>query len=110
MPQFMNEVTPEFVKNKGIEEFVNTAVQHINDAFDSILQHQVFTQRQADKRRREEPLISKGDKVYLSTKDLALPKGRAAKLLPKFIGPYLVLEATPEMSTYRLDLPETLRK
>ena len=33
-----------------------------------------------------------GDRVYLSTNNLALPKGRAKKLLPKFIGPYKVVE------------------
>ena len=32
------------------------------------------------------------------------------KLLPKFIGPYLILEANPESSTYQLDLPEMLQK
>ena len=96
MPQFMHKVSPEFVKNKGIQDFIDIAIQNVNDVFDAILQHRVFTKRKADTRRRADPDIKKGDKVYLSTKDLALPKGRAAKLLPKFIGPYLILEATPE--------------
>ena len=33
-----------------------------------------------------------GDRVYLLTKNLALPKGGAKKLIPKFIGPYKVIE------------------
>ena len=46
--------------------------------------------------------------VYLSTKNLALPKRRAKKLLPKYIGPYKVLEACSDMSTITLKLPPEL--
>jgi hypothetical protein len=110
MPQFMTKVTPQFIKSKGIQDFVEQATQNLNDAFDALLQTRVFQKATADKRRKAEPEIKQGDRVYLSTKDLALPKGRAGKLLPKFIGPYLVLDARPETSNYRLDLPEELRK
>ena len=51
---------------------------------------------------------SPGDLVYLSTKNLALPKGRAKKLLPKFIGPYKVVEAHTPTSTVTLELPPKL--
>jgi hypothetical protein len=37
-----------------------------------------------------------GDKVYLSTENLALPKGRSRKLMPKFIGPYMVTADHPQ--------------
>ena len=46
--------------------------------------------------------------VYLSTKNLALPKGRARKLLPKYIGPYKVVEAHTAASTIMLELPPEL--
>ena len=49
-----------------------------------------------------------GDKVYLSTKNLALPKGRAKKLLPKFIGLYKVVEAHTAASMVTLELPPEL--
>ena len=45
-----------------------------------------------------------GDRVYLSTKNLALPKGRAKKLLPKFIGLYKIVEAHTATSTVTLEL------
>ena len=48
--------------------------------------------------------------VYLSTKDLNLPKGRAKKLYPKFVGPWKVIEAWPETSAYGLELPAVLQK
>ena len=41
-------------------------------------------------------------------KNLKLPKGRAHKLLPKFLGPYKIVEAHQEVSTYQLELPEEL--
>jgi len=49
-----------------------------------------------------------GDLVYLLTKNLALPKGRAKKLLPKFIGPYKVVEVHTPASTVTLELPPEL--
>lgn len=43
-------------------------------------------------------------------KNLNLPKGRARKLCPKFIGPYKVEEAYPETSNYTLQLPLALQQ
>jgi hypothetical protein len=48
--------------------------------------------------------------VFLSTKNLNLPKGRAAKLCPRFIGPYKVLQAKLKTSNYELELPTALQK
>ena len=42
------------------------------------------------------------------TKNLALLKGRAKKLLPKFIGPYKVVETHTAPSTVTLELPPEL--
>jgi len=50
-----------------------------------------------------------GDKVYLSTENLSLPKGRAQKLMPKFISPYEVTKSHPNESQYMLDLPSELK-
>ncbi|KAJ3474262.1 hypothetical protein NLI96_g12559 [Meripilus lineatus] len=54
------------------------------------------------------PRMIRGD-AYLSTKNLNLPKGRAHKLLPKFLGPYKILEGSPESSNYVLELPNELK-
>jgi hypothetical protein len=63
----------------------------------------------ANERHREEPTLKKGNLVYLSTKNLNLPKGRARKLCPRFIGPYCIERARPESSTYTLELPTALQ-
>ena len=60
-------------------------------------------------RRRRPAGFQVGDLVYLSTKNLSLPKGRARKLAPKFLGPFAITEIVSEGATYALDLPSELR-
>jgi hypothetical protein len=43
-------------------------------------------------------------------KNLNLPKGRARKLQPNYIGPYVVTEVWPNTSNYRVELPPELNK
>jgi hypothetical protein len=62
-----------------------------------------------NKRQRLHTPFAIGDKVYLSIKNLNLPKGRSRKLMPKYIGPYAVMKSRPEESRYTLDLPPELK-
>ena len=55
------------------------------------------------------PVYEEGDLVYLSTRNLSLLKGRAKKLVPRFVGPYKVLSVKDGINI-KLDLPEELRK
>jgi hypothetical protein len=58
-----------------------------------------------NKKHRVSPVYRRGDRVYLSTKNLTLSKGRARKLVPRLIGPYWVTEAHNEASTVTIELP-----
>ena len=49
------------------------------------------------------------DLVYLSTKNLSLPKHRAQKLIHKFIGPYKVLRAMNNSLNITLELPQEFK-
>ena len=49
-----------------------------------------------------------GDHVHLSMQNLTLPKGRARKLVLKYIGPYKVVKAHNEASMVTLELPPAL--
>ena len=49
-----------------------------------------------------------GDHAYLSTQNLTLLKGRARKLVPKYIGPYKIVKAHNKASTVTLKLPPAL--
>ena len=58
--------------------------------------------------RRQEPEYQVGDHVYLDTTNLHLrikQKGRSAKFYPRFAGPFEIISAKPETSTYKLQLP-----
>ncbi|KAG0692130.1 hypothetical protein DFH29DRAFT_1009311 [Suillus ampliporus] len=55
------------------------------------------------------PPFVKGDLVYLSTVNLSLPKGRARKLAPKFIGPFKILDDYKN-NLFLLDLPSDLKQ
>lgn len=46
----------------------------------------------------------------MSTKNLALPKNRARKLTPRYIGPYEVIEANVPTLTFMLKLPPELQE
>ena len=80
----------------------------VMSAHNPILESHVKQTRDANQPRHASPCTN-GDLVYLSTVDLALPKGLMRKLSPKYIGPYKIV---PDCSnnSYRLDLPDHMRQ
>ena len=85
---------------KGIRAFTDQALQNLAEAHDTIIEARLFQTSHVNSRRRKDHPISTGDLVYLLTKNLNLPEGRARKLCPKYIGPYKVAKADPANSTY----------
>src|SRR5271169_115610 len=77
-------------------------------AHDSILAARVKQTRDANRKRQTSP-FQKGDFVYLSTKNITFPKGLARKLIPKYIGPYKLLDDFKNQS-FRVDLPPHLKQ
>jgi hypothetical protein len=110
IPTFHGNIIPTPGEPPGVTQFVDKAKGYLEMAHDAIIQSRVSQIYQANKRRREAKPYAIGDKVYLSTEKLSLPKGRAKKLLPKFIGPYPVIASKPEISRYTLELPPELKK
>lgn len=108
LPSMIREIRVPGAIPPGIKSFARQALINLADAHDSLIESRVFQTYYANKRRRSEPKILVGDLVYLSTKNLNLPKGRASKLCPKFVGPYKVLKAHPDTSNYTLELPAAL--
>ena len=107
-PNMITGIDIKDVKFKGVQQFAEHALETIDAVHDAIVASRVIQTHQANKTRREEPPLKVGDLVYLSTSDLNLPKGRATKLLPKFIGPYPIEAANPATSNYTLTLPPEL--
>lgn len=110
MPTLMRLPSKSETTFYGIEQFAEKARQNLSTAHDAIIASRIRQTTQANRNRREEPSYALGDQVYLSTKNLTLPKGRVKKLLPKFIGPYEIVKAHAKKSTYELRLPEELRR
>lgn len=75
-------------------------------AHDSILAARVKQTRDANRRCRPAPFTNR-DLVYVSTKNMALPKSLAQKFIPKYIEPYKIVRDFGNNS-YHLDLPSNL--
>ena len=84
---FIGGITPIDNAKPGVKQL---AIDNLEKAHNVIIESHVTQMHQANKRRQEESPIAVGDKMYLSTENLVLPKGRLRKLMPKFIGPYPV--------------------
>jgi len=91
-----------------VRTFAMNALRNMAIVHDSIIAERVFQRFHTNKHRHVEPDIRPGEFVYLSTKNLTMPKGHASKLLPKFVGPYKVLQSYPDTSNYELELPAEL--
>ena len=77
--------------------------------YDVILEHRIEQTHYSNKCHRpgiEYPIY---DLVYLLTKNLALPKHRAQKLMPKFIGPYKILKVMNKSLNVMLELPQEFK-
>ncbi len=93
----------------GVRKFAEAALSNLADMHDAMIEARVFQTHRTNRKRGEDAPIQAGDLVYLSTKNLNIPKGRARKLCPKFVGPYQVREAHPDTSNYTLELPLALQ-
>lgn len=110
LPTMIKESRLDSPIPKGVRAFAEQALVNLAEAHDAIIEARVFQTLNANRKRGEDPVLGAGDLVYLSTKNLNLPRNRARKLCPKFIGPYKVAKANPKNSNYTLELPTALAK
>ena len=76
---------------------------------DAIIEHCVAQVFQANMKCQESDIYAANIHIYLSTQNLTLPKGRAMKLVPQYIGSYHVVEAHNTASMATLELPDKLK-
>ena len=79
------------------------------DAHDASLEHRIEQMHYSNKCHQPGVKYQINDLVYLSTKNLTLPKHRAWKLMPKFIAPYKILKAMNKSSNVTLELPQEFK-
>jgi len=61
----------------GVQGFVCQAWDNLVMALDAIIESCVIQTHHANKKRKDPPTLDVGELVYLSTKNLTLPKGQA---------------------------------
>ena len=94
-----------------MQDFANSAHDMVIRAHNALIAARVEQTHQANQRQRgDDPRLVVGNKAYLSTENLNLPKARARKLMPKYIGPYEIISCNKENSHYMLALPDELLK
>jgi len=59
----------------GVQGFVRQAWDNLAMALDAIIESHVIQTHHANKKRKDPPTLDVGELVYLSTKNLTLPKG-----------------------------------
>ena len=74
-----------------------------------ILEHRVMKTHYSNKHRRPGVIYRENSMVYLSTKNLAFPRGWARKLMPRFLGLYRVLKAINDPSNVTIELSSELK-
>ena len=91
-----------------VTEFLEKIDKSIQVAKDRHIIAKTRQATQVNRRHHTEPNHREGDLVYLNMSNLHLrikQQGHSAKFFPRFIGPFPILEARPEPSSYKLDLP-----
>ena len=89
-------------KFKGVKHFAQQALWNLMAAHNVIIKKCIMQMFHANRKCHASNKYKQGNCVYLLTQNLALPKGRARKLVPKSIGPYTVKEAHNTASTVTL--------
>jgi hypothetical protein len=94
---------------KGVSQFAQQARWSLMAAHDAILEHRMDQTFHANRKCCESEMYAVDDHIYLSTQNLTLPKGRARKLVPWYIGLYHMTKAHYKASKVTLELPEDLK-
>jgi len=84
----------------------------VMEAQDNLLAAKAAQASSTNAHRTNSIVFKAGDRVMLATKNRRrdyMQKGdkRVAKFMPRYDGPYVILEAHPQFSTYTLDLPNS---
>ena len=93
MPEMMSRMDKGRTSSPpGVETFIQQALENLAMVHDTIIESRIGQMYHANKRKGLMPKFEVGDLVYLSTKNLSMPKGRARKLILKYIGPMKVVK------------------
>lgn len=95
---------------RALIEHLETAAM---DTQDNLLTAKITQAHATNKHCAPDPGFTVGDRVLLATKNrrrnyMQKHDGQVAKFIPRYDGPYTVVETHLELSVYTLDLPNTM--
>ena len=108
MPRAMVWNSASLTEYSNVRELAQKKKLALISAYDSIIGARMKQTRDANRKRLLVP-FKEGDFVYLSTKNITFTKGLARKLIPKFIGPYKIIQDFNNQS-FKLELPVHLKR
>jgi hypothetical protein len=108
MPRAMIWNSPSPEEYSSVREFALKRKLALISAHDSVIGARIKQTRDANRKRQLVP-FEEGDFVYLSTKNITFAKGLARKFIPKYIGPYKIIQDFNNQS-FKLELPVHLKK
>ncbi|KAF7759859.1 hypothetical protein Agabi119p4_11554 [Agaricus bisporus var. burnettii] len=96
-------------ETKDAQQLIKEIQTNEQEAKDNLLAAKIYQAHYANAHRAPEPVIKEGDRVLLDTANLRREhlgkgQGRVAKLMPRWDGPYSVIKAHPDSSSYTLNL------
>ena len=101
MPRSFIWESTESSEYPGVSIFAQKTKSAVMSAHDSILAARVKQTRTANRHHQLSP-FKEGDLVYVSTKNISIPKKLAHKLVPKYVGPYPIVKDYPIKLIYQL--------
>ena len=94
-----------------VQDFTNNMRDLVIRAHNMLIKSHIWQTHNMNTQCQPDDLwLETGQHVYLSTKNLNLPKAQACKLMPKYIRPYEIILCNQEQSHYMLALPNKLLK
>ena len=93
----------------GVKQFAGNVKDTIMSVHDVIISSRIQNTVQVNKKQAV-TTYQEGDFIYLSTKNISIPKGQAHKLAPKYLGLFPITRTVKEGATYQLGLSNKLTK
>ena len=98
-------------RNPAVNRFVGTWGEQLHKAKASLEQAQQRQKSNADRKRRPAPQFQPGDLVLLNIKHIRLRSKLKAKLAPRYLGPFKILESVGSYGlSFRIELPPALSR
>jgi RNase H-like domain found in reverse transcriptase/Integrase zinc binding domain len=102
---------PDEINHSTAIKLIEWIERDISEAQDNLLAAKIFQSEFSNHHHGNEIIYKIGDRVMLSTEHrrreyMQKHKGRVAKFLPRFDGPFVVTGANPSKSSYTLHLPK----